>query len=123
MGYATPPARLVYDYLKASASYQLNLANPHHRSVLRLLLKRSELAAGTADGGFACFCKATLNDRPFPEGIKQLCSKRLDRGGDDWQVPQDGQLNFIFQMPSFFKPSDSIAVALRNFTRSQRICV
>jgi len=109
---------LVYDYSHPSSTYRLQLETPQHRSVLRMLLKRSETATGS---GLKCFHNAMLNKHPAE--MSTLCFKRLDRGGDDWQVPRSGNLKFSFELPTFFHPDDELEDVLRKFSKTQKVFV
>lgn len=112
------PDTLKYDFVDPSATYRLVLKNPQHRSILRLLLKRSE-----ENEGWACFKDEVLDGKRVEQGMQNLCWKRLDRGGDDWQVPEDGVLKFSFQMPPYYSPKDDISVVFSKFERRQKVKV
>mmetsp|Transcript_96319 Transcript_96319/g.176556 ORF Transcript_96319/g.176556 Transcript_96319/m.176556 type:complete len:1441 (-) Transcript_96319:2-4324(-) len=111
-----PPETLKYDFVDPSASYRLVLKNPQHRSILRLLCKRSEESKG-----WECFQDEHWDGKPVI--MKDLCWKRLDRGGDDWQVPEEGVLKFSFKMPPFYNPQDDVSVVFSKFERRQKVKV
>lgn len=115
-----PPDGLKYDSVDPTATYRLLLRLPHHRSVLRLLLKRGEECGGNL---FACFVEERLDGQNVPDGLRSLCSKRADRGGDDWIVPMDGILSFTFQLPPCFSPRDDLRTVFCQFERKQKIRV
>jgi len=114
-----PPDTVKYDYVDPSAAYRLKLNHPQHRSVLRLLLKRSEQCGGN----FSCFSEEVLDGKRLSDGMRNLCTKRIDRGGDDWQVPREGILTFTFEVTRCYKPLDELETVLYRFERSQRVKV
>jgi len=114
---------LRYDYVDPSARYELNLENPQHRAILRLLLKRGEQFTKGNGQEFTCFEDTRIDGRSMANGMRDLCSKRVDRGGDDWQVPQRGILKFAFTQPPFYHPMDDIGTVFVKFTRTQKVIV
>eukprot|EP00747_Dinoflagellata_sp_TGD_P133517 gnl/TRDRNA2_/TRDRNA2_175211_c1_seq1.p1 gnl/TRDRNA2_/TRDRNA2_175211_c1~~gnl/TRDRNA2_/TRDRNA2_175211_c1_seq1.p1 ORF type:complete len:1526 (-),score=264.02 gnl/TRDRNA2_/TRDRNA2_175211_c1_seq1:159-4736(-) len=111
-----------YDFVDPSANYKLFLNHPSHRSVLRLLLKRAEEIK--ENDWASCFTQEQIDGRRVGDrGIGELCSKRMDRGGDDWQVPSQGVLTFLFRLPSFFKDTDDLPNTFRKYSQKQKIAV
>lgn len=112
-----PPDLLKFDFVDPSASYRLSLRNPQHRSMLKMLLKRSEECGGK----FTCFSNEELDGRVSK--LESLCSKRFDRGGDDWQVPLEGVMTFFFLLPPCYTPKDDVKSVFRKFESRQKIKV
>lgn len=110
----------VFDYSDPSAHYNLDLAHPQHRSILRMLLKRCELMDATLSDAFF---DTLLNNRPLQTPLESLCFKRLDRGGDDWQVPFDGNLRFNFRIPLSYERLEDATEVFKECQRTSKVAV
>lgn len=113
---------VIYDYVNPAMAYRLYLENAQHRSVLRLLLKRSEEVMG--NDSCSCFDAVVLDGKAVGlDGFKQVVSKRRDRGDDDWQVPEEGLLQFQFNLPTFMDSKDDVAKVFQKFSKTQKLKV
>merc|ERR1719359_2184756 len=82
-----------------------------------MLLKRSE----ETQGKFSCFTDERLDGNHQDGLLQKVCWKRKDRGGDDWQVPEEGCLEFAFQLPAWYSSKDDEGVALQKFEWIQKV--
>eukprot|EP00397_Hematodinium_sp_SG-2012_P004257 GEMP01004268.1.p1 GENE.GEMP01004268.1~~GEMP01004268.1.p1 ORF type:complete len:1212 (+),score=221.92 GEMP01004268.1:127-3762(+) len=109
-----------FNFTDPTREYVLDLGEPQHRSVFRLLLQRCDDKKVSLG---ACFSRILFN-RAETEDIASLATKQSTKsGGTAWQVAQSGQLTFLFTDAVALAEVDNVDAVFRTHERKNRMHV